>query len=184
MIKQFLIKNLLILHSGNAVNKLFSSFKLAAVPAVGLSISERFIDWGVSNQVFISILVGTLFVDLILGVWKHLKMSTFSFKQMILGFCQKIGIVILFYFLSEALIQIISDADLDSIYVKVALKLMLFIYLAGNSLVNMGIITNGKFPPLYFLKRIDKFNKTGDVRAFNLKNKIDENEDTNTNSPE
>ena len=68
--------------------------------------------------------------------------------------------VIVFYFLSEAFLQIISDAELDSVYVKVFLKFLLFIWPAGNALVNMGIITNGKFPPLAFLKKILKFNET------------------------
>jgi len=181
MIKTFIIKNLLILHSGNAGGKLLSTLKLAAVPAAGLSVAEKISGWYIDSQVYIQILLWTLIADLALGVWKHLNLSTFSFKKMIWGFTQKMFFVIVFYFLSEAFLQIISDAELDSVYVKVFLKFLLFIWPAGNALVNMGIITNGKFPPLAFLKKIHKFNETLDYN--DLKINKDE-KDTNIDNPE
>lgn len=184
MLKKFLITNLLILHSGTAGNKLWAAVKLSAVPAVGLSVSERFIGWYLESYVFIYMLGFALIADLIAGIIKHMKFHTFSPKKMIAGFAQKIGMVILVYFLTEAFIQIISDADLDSIYFKVATKIMIFIYPAGNALVNIGIITDGKFPPLAFLKKFEKFNKTLDISDLNLKSKKDESEDININTPE
>lgn len=182
MIKQFLINNLLVIHSGSAANKLYSAFKLATVPAVGFSVSERMLGWYFESYVFIWMLCFAIIADLIAGIWKHLKNGSFSPKMMIMGFCQKIGLVILVYFLTEAFIQIIADADLDSVYFKVASKLMIFIYPAGNALVNVGIITNGKFPPLGFLKKFEKFNRTLDVNVF--KQKQDESENSNTDSSE
>lgn len=181
MLKQFFIQNLLNLHSGTAGAKIVSAFKLTAVPAVGLTIAEKISGWYIDSKSFIQIIILTLFADLFLGIWKHWKLSTFSFKKMILGFAQKLFIVIVFYFLSEAFLQIIADADLDSIYVKVFLKFLLFIWLAGNALVNMGILTNGKFPPLAFLKKIQKFNETLDYN--DLKIKKDE-KDLPADSPE
>jgi hypothetical protein len=181
MLKQFIIKNLINLHSGSAGGKIFSALKLAAVPAVGLTITEKLSGWYIDSQSFIQIIIGTIFADLFLGVWKHWILSTFSFKKMLLGFIQKLFIVIVFYFLSEAFMQIISDAELDSIYVKVFLKFLLFIWLAGNALVNMGIITNGKFPPLAFLKKIQKFNESLDYK--DLKINKDE-KDINTDNTE
>lgn len=181
--KEFLIKNLISIHSGGLGGKLWSSMKLAVVPAVGITTFEKITGWYIDSQTFIQLLVGTLFVDLILGVWKHWKLNTFSFKRMLSGFAEKIGLTVFFYFLSETLIQIIADADLDSVYVKVPLKLIMFFWIAGNALVNMGIITNGKFPPLAFLKRIEKFNKTLDMSAFNL-NQISDEKDTISNNSE
>ncbi|ALR29775.1 hypothetical protein ATE47_04220 [Chryseobacterium sp. IHB B 17019] len=183
MIKQFIIKNLISIHSGGLGGKIWSSIQLAAIPAVGVTITEKLIGWYIDSQIFIIILVGMLFVDLILGVWKHWKLHTFSFKRMIKGFMEKVGLLILFYFISEALIQIIADADLDSVYVKVPLKLIMFFYLAGNALVNMGIISNGKIPPLALLSRIEKFNKTLNIEDLNLKNNKDE-KDIDSNNPE
>lgn len=172
MIKDFLIKNLISIHSAGVGGKIWSSIQLAALPAAGLTITEKFSGWYIDSQSFIQILIGTLFADLAMGVWKHWKMNTFSFKNMIYGLTQKMFFVIVFYFLSEAFLQIIADADLDSIYTKVFLRFLLFIWPAGNALVNMGIVTNGKFPPLAFLKRIHKFNETLDYN--DLKTKKDE----------
>nr|DAG72880.1 MAG TPA: holin [Caudoviricetes sp.] len=181
MIKEFIIKNLIAIHSGDMAGRIWGSLKLAVVPAAGLSLSEKVIGWYIESYVFIWMLGFALIADLIIGIWKHAKNNTFSPKMMILGFCQKIGLVILVYFLTEAFIQIIADADLDSVYFKVATKLMIFIYPAGNALVNVGIITNGKFPPLGFLKKFEKFNKTLDVNVF--KQKEDE-KDINSDTPE
>ncbi|KUJ56457.1 hypothetical protein [Chryseobacterium aquaticum] len=177
MIKQFVVKNLLAIHYGGVGSKIWSSFQLAAIPAIGLTISERLTGWYIDSQTFIQIMIGLLFVDLILGIWKHWKASTFSFKNMILGFMKKTSLFIFFYFISEALIQILSDADLDGVYVKLPLKLIMFIYLGGNALVNMGIISNGKIPPEILLKRIAKFNKTLNINDLNLKE-----DETNNNS--
>ncbi|WP_223560193.1 phage holin family protein [Chryseobacterium lathyri] len=181
MIKEFIIKNLLSIHSGGLGGKIWASLQLAAVPAVGFTISERLSGWYIESYVFIWMLGFALIADLIIGIWKHMKSGSFSPKMMIMGFCQKIGLVILVYFLTEAFIQIIADADLDSVYFKVATKLMIFIYPAGNALVNVGIITNGKFPPLGFLTKFEKFNKTLDVNVF--KQKQDE-KDIDSNTPE
>lgn len=174
MIKQFIIKNLLSIHSGGVGGKIWASFQLAALPAAGFTISERLTGWYVESYIFIWVLGFALIADLIAGIWKHAKNNSFSPKKMILGFCQKIGLVILVYFLTEAFIQIIADADLDSIYFKVATKTMIFIYPAGNALVNVGIITDGKFPPLAFLRKFEKFNKTLDIKDLNIKTPCDE----------
>lgn len=179
--KQFIINNLISIHSGGIGGKLWSSFQLAMVPAVGLTVSERITGWYLESYVFIWVLGFAIIADLIAGIWKHMKLNSFSPKKMILGFCQKIGMVILVYFLTEAFIQIISDADLDSIYFKVATKIMIFVYPAGNALVNIGIITDGKFPPLAFLKKFEKFNKTLNINDLNLKN---DETDNNSNSSE
>lgn len=182
--KEFISNNLMTIHSGGIGGKVWASFQLAAIPAVGLSISEKLTGWYMDSQMFIIILIALLFADLFLGIWKHWKLRTFSFKKMLYGFCEKIAMTIVFYFLSEVIIQIISDAKLDSIYVKVAFKLMMYLYLGGNALVNMGIISNGKIPPLFFLKRIAKFNQTGDLNLFNFKEKQDETKSTDSNTPE
>ncbi|AZA73582.1 hypothetical protein [Chryseobacterium indoltheticum] len=170
MIKQFIINNLLAIHSSGVGGKMWSSLQLALVPAVGLTISERITGWYLESYVFIFILGFAIIADLVAGVWKHMKFNTFSPKKMMIGFSQKIGLVILVYFLTEAFIQIIADAELDSIYFKVASKIMIFIYPAGNALVNIGIITDGKFPPLAFLRKFEKFNKTLNINDLNLKN--------------
>lgn len=180
----FIVNNLLSIHSGSVASKVSATFKLAVVPAVGLTISERFTGWYFESQMFIVLLTTALFFDLGVGIAKHLKQHTFSFKSLLTGFMTKLGIVIVGYFLTEAFIQILSDADLDSVYFKVATKLMLFIYPAGNTFVNLGILSNGKFPSEGFMKRFDKFNKTFDVMVFKQKEKENETENTDNNPAE
>lgn len=175
----FIVNNLISIHSGPTYSKIFSALKLAAVPAVGLSISERFAGWYVDAQFFIILLTGGLLGDLIIGIIKHLKLHSFSFKKMLLGFTLKMAIITIAYFFTEAILQIISEGEMDSIYFKVISKLAIFLFPAGNAAINMGIITNGKFPPLGFLMKFEKFNKTLDVNIFKQKENESENTDNN-----
>lgn len=168
--KQFIITNLLLIHSGNYHEKFLAIFKLALVPAAGISVMEKLSTWYIHNHFFIILLIGGLLGDLVMGIWKHLKKRTFSFKKLITGFIEKAGIIVVAYFLCESLIQIISDAELGTIYFKFVSKIMLFIFPAGNAFVNMGIVTDGKFPPLGFLKRFEKFNNDLDPTAFKFDN--------------
>lgn len=163
-------------------SKILSALKLAMVPAVGLSISERITGWYLERETYIIILAFSLIADLILGVWKHLELHSFSFEKMLFGFTKKLAFSIVFYFFSEALLQILHDAKFDSPAVTGFLRFLLFAWPAGNVMVNMGILTGGKFPPLFVLNRIAKFNKTGDLK--DLKNITNETENTDNNPAE
>lgn len=163
MIKEFVIKNLLSIHYGDVSDKVWSTVQLAAAPVIGVTFGEKILGWYIDSQMTIVVMIGLLLADLFLGAWKHWKLSTFSFGEMFKGFLTKAVLVVVFYLIKEALIQILSDAELDSVYVKVPLNLIIFIYLGGNALVNMGIISNGKIPPAILLKRMAKFNTTLNV---------------------
>lgn len=179
--KKFLITNLLAIHSGNYNEKFLAIFKLAMVPAAGISVMEKFSNWYIDNHIFIVLLIGGLLGDLVMGIWKHLKKHTFSFKKMMTGFIEKAGIIVVAYFLCESLIQIISDAELGTIYFKFVSKIMLFVFPAGNAFVNMGIVTDGKFPPLGLLKRFEKFNRDLDLSAFKFDNPNTQKDEENNN---
>ncbi|WP_223559587.1 hypothetical protein [Chryseobacterium lathyri] len=180
--KEFIIKNLISIHSGGVGGKIWASLKLAAVPAAGWSISERITGWYLERETYIIILAFSLIADLILGVWKHLENHSFSFEKMLLGFTKKLAFSIVFYFFSEAFLQILEDSGYESLAITGFLRFLLFAWPAGNVMVNMGILTGGKFPPLFVLNRIAKFNKTGDLKE--LKNITNETENTNNNPSE
>ena len=168
--KEIILKNALLIHSGTISQKFLAVFNLAAFPAVGFSLVETFSKWYLDNHVIVFLIVGAIICDLFIGVWKHLKLHTFSPKKMLTGFCEKAFIILIGYFLSESLVQILSDADFGTIYIKIVSRLMIFTYPAMNAFVNMGIITNGKFPPLGLIQRFEKFNKHLDPTAFKFNN--------------
>ncbi|MDV4026830.1 hypothetical protein CMT52_21145 [Elizabethkingia anophelis] len=177
----YFLTNLIQIHFGATMNeKLFSTFKIVAIPTIGFSLFEKLTGWYIENYIFIILLVGAWIGDLIVGVWKHYKMDSISLKKMLLGFAEKGGIILIAYFIIEAIIQIMSDGDLDSVYFKIFTKILLFSYPAGNIAINMGIITNGKFPPIGFLKKFEKFNSSLDLNVF--KNSQNETENNITDS--
>jgi hypothetical protein len=181
-ITSFIINNLISIHSGPFASKMISALKLAAVPAVGLSISERITGWYLERETYLIILAFSLIADLILGVWKHFENHSFSFERMLLGFTKKLAFSIVFYFFSEAFLQILQDAKFESLAITGFLRILLFAWPAGNVMVNMGILTGGKFPPLFVLNKIAKFNKTGDLKE--LKKITNETENTDHNPAE
>lgn len=177
-----ILTNLIQIQFGTMNEKIFAILKIAVLPTIGISFAEKITGWYFENFVFIALLIGAWIGDLVIGVWKHYKMDSISPKKMIFGFAEKGGIILIAYFIIEAVIQIMSDGDLDSIYFKIFTKILLFSYPAGNIAINMGIITNGKFPPLGFLKKFEKFNNSLDLNVF--KNSEDESKNNPTDNPE
>lgn len=177
-----ILKNILLIHSGTISQKFLAVFNLTALPAVGFSLMETFSKWYLDNHLIVFLIVGAIMCDLFIGIWKHLKLHTFSPKKMLTGFCEKAFIILMGYFLSESLVQILSDADFGTIYIKIVSRLMIFTYPAMNAFVNMGIITNGKFPPIGLTKRFEKFNNHLDLNAFKFKDNPQIKEDENTDN--
>jgi hypothetical protein len=46
---------------------------------------------------------------------------------------------------------------------------MVFLYPAGSAFVNASILTNGKFPPLGWIQKVEKFNSNLDINQFKEK---------------
>lgn len=166
MITQFIIKNILTIHDGNAVQKAAALFKLASVPAVGFSLSERFAGWYFDNQVFMSLVLLTIIIDMILGAWVHWGIKhDFSFRKLFWGFAGKTLVLILGYVLFEMIHQIVEDVEIIATYFKVTLKLVVILYPAGSAMVNMSLITNGRFPPIGWMHRLERFSKDGKIEV-------------------
>lgn len=169
MIKEFIITNLMNIHTGTASQKILGTIKLAAAPAIGISLTERFIGWYIENQIFMSFVFVALSLDHILGSWVHYRKGDFSLKENIYGLFGKTTSVIVGYVLFEMVHQIVKDVDFIAIYFKVLLQLMVLLYPAGSAMGNLSILTNGKFPPVGWMKKLRKFNEEADLETFKTK---------------
>lgn len=159
----------------------FLSIAIAAtVPAFGFSFVERLTGWYIDNEVFLSFVFMAITADLITGVWKHLKKGTFSFKEMTYGLLQKTAVVIMGYVLFEMIHQIVDDVEFIAIYFKVLLQLVVILYPAGSAMDSLSIITDGKFPPIGWMKKKNKFNEDLDLNNFKTRN--DEGNDSNSST--
>lgn len=126
---------------------------------------------------FAQSLIILLFVDLITGVWKHLKLHDFCFRRMYTGFITKFVISMLGMTAFNILGGVRELQDMDGLrgYIILVGKLINIFYVGGSAFNNMFVITGGKFPPVGWMERMKKFQTSLDIK--DLKTKDHENSD-------
>jgi len=165
----FLLKNLIIIHKGTIISKFKSVFILSLI-ASPLGIIENITNWINENGGYIFFVLMAIAIDHILGSAVHLFIKNdFSIKKNLIGLVSKISLVFLVGILFEGFQFIYKKEDLLTQYLTVITRLMVFLYPAGSAFMNCAIITKGKFPPIGWMEKISKFNKTLNIEQ--LKNK-------------
>ena len=178
MILKFLIRNLYYIHAGSSKQIIAALVKLAIAPAVTISITEKLSGWYFENQIYMTLVLFAIFIDWLLGSAVHIKNRDFSWKKNLTGVFAKTGYVIIGYILFEMIHQIVNDVEFIASYFKVLLQLIVILYPAGSAMGNLSVLTGGKFPPIGFMKKLDKFQEDVDLK--NFKTKPDETDINNT----
>lgn len=164
------------MHFGAIQIKFLTTMTLTAVPALGLTLLEKLTSWYITNQVFMTFVFIALTIDHILGTYVHWSIKRdFSLKKNFQGLLQKGFSVVAGYVLLEMIHQIVKDVDFIAIYFKVLVQLMVLLYPSGSAMVNLSLITKGKFPPIGWMNKLEKFNTDMDLETFKTTKK-DENE--------
>lgn len=183
IIYDYIIRNLNTMHYGAMHSKFLAVFSLSAPPAFGLTLLEKLTSWYVNNQIFMTFVFLALVIDHILGTYIHLKIKKdFTLKKNLDGLLRKGFSVVAGYVLFEMVHQIVKDVDFIATYFKVLLQLMVMLYPVGSAMSNLSLITNGKFPPIGWMKKLEKFNESADIETFKTKN--NETEEFNNNPTE
>ncbi|TSE05261.1 hypothetical protein [Aquimarina algiphila] len=167
IIKKFIYKNLLSIHSGTVLAKVKSTFYLSLITSPFGFLGEKIMEWFSINFVYVLFVMGAIIVDHILGSYIHAFVKRdFSMKENIKGFVLKCLLVIAVGYLIEGFKHILGGGNFITDYFSVISRLMVFVYPAGSALMNCSIITNGKFPPTSWISKITKFNKDMNLDAF------------------
>lgn len=156
--------------------------------AVILAIPASIVGWFLSlielnvlaDTRFAESLMLLLIIDLVTGIWKHLKKKDFCWKRMYTGFLQKLVISFLGMTAFNVLGNVRELSELEGLraYLILCGKLVNVFYVGGSAFNNMFIITGGKFPPVGWMERMKNFNRTADISALN---KPHESNDTDNN---
>jgi hypothetical protein len=97
-IAKFTLNNLQKLHSGVGVHKIYAAFKIAAFPAIFMTIFEGLSKWYIVNQWFMIFVFYAIVIDHILGSIVHAFVKKdFTFKKNGIGFLAKVGFCITGY---------------------------------------------------------------------------------------
>lgn len=137
--------------------KIFQSFEGASVLATAALLLKPLKDMVYNELSFFSILTMAIIIDLIIGGLKYWKINMFSFSQLVVGLIIKVtvafgGITLFLAFKS-------LDPGIAAEWFALVAKFTVLLYPAGSAFTNMYILTNGRFPPIGLMKRLDSFDK-------------------------
>lgn len=121
--------------------------------------------WFEKNEQFANFLVIALFLNMVIGVWVHLKMNTFSFENFLKKNTTMIFACVSTYATLELLRYTAGDNVMSEIF-KITIQIMTLLFPISKFVKNMYIITNGDFPPEFFIKRLYNFEKEGNLNDF------------------
>lgn len=178
-ISRFFLQNLNQIHSGVGVEKIFAAFKIAALPAVFMTIVEGLSKWYIVNQWFMIFVFYAIVIDHILGSIVHAFVKRdFTLKKNGIGLLIKVSFCITGYSLFVMIPEILKGVPFLPEYLTMLIQFIVFIWPAGSAMGNMSILTNGKFPPIGWMRKLDRFSENLDITEF--KPKADENTTNNS----
>ena len=121
--------------------------------------------WFADNQQFGTFMCVALVMNMIAGVWLHLKKGTFHFRSFLLGTLEMVAVVIVVYIMLEMLRYTAGDNFAGEIF-RVLIQITTLLYPTSKVLKNIHIITKGKYPPRFIMHRLYNFEKNGDLNEF------------------
>ena len=174
----FILKNILAVHEGTAIVK-FKSLLILSMPLATTVLINPISLWVDQNIAYIGFVLVAIAIDHLLGSAVHIFIKKdFTFKKNIIGLAIKLSLVLSVGILFEGfqflypdktpLIQVVMD------YLLAITRIMVFLYPASSAFVNSSILTSGKFPPLGWIQKVERFNKSMDIKNF----KDEESEDS------
>lgn len=176
---RFVLKNLNTIHNGIGLERIFATVKIAAVPALLMTIIEGLSKWYIVNQWFMIFVFYAIAIDHILGSIVHAFVKKdFTFKKNAMGFVMKISFCIAGYSLFVMIHEIFKGIPFIADYFKILIQFIVFIWPAGSAMGNMSILTGGKFPPIGWMKKLERFQENADINEFKF-TKDENNTDNN-----
>ncbi|MCY0967902.1 hypothetical protein [Chryseobacterium wangxinyae] len=169
---RFILKNLNTIHAGVGFEKIFASIKIAVIPALFMSIVEGLSKWYIVNQWFMIFVFYAIIIDHVLGSIVHAFIKKdFTLKKNGIGLLIKISFCITGYSLFVMIPEILKGVPFLPEYLTMLIQLIVFIWPAGSAMGNMSILTGGRFPPIGWMKKIERFQENADITEFkNIKN--------------
>lgn len=126
--------------------------------------------WFDNNEVFFRAIIFSLFANVIMGAWYHYKNGTFRWNEFFIKNIKMWVIILMVYPLLESFAAIAGENYVGQGF-KIIMQISTLLYPASKVLKNSFIISNGTLPPEFMMKALYNFEKSGDLRHFNFKDK-------------
>lgn len=121
--------------------------------------------WFSENKQFGQFMCIALFINMGVGIAFHVKNKSFSWG----GFFARNGIMILtvsvVYIMLEMLRYTAGNNVVGELF-KITIQITTLLYPTSKVFKNVYIMSNGKYPPEFIMKKLYDFEKNGDLKAF------------------
>lgn len=118
--------------------------------------------WFMQNTVFMSMVLGAVVINMIVGGVYHKINRTFSWWDFVKGNIKMFLGVFALYFLLE-LLRAAAGSTIGDI-LKAVVQTSTLLWPISKSLKNLYIIFDKKFPPAFIMEKLYRFEKTGDIK--------------------
>lgn len=166
----FFIRTLNLLHVGEFKTQIQScivlSLPVSAIPVL----TDTLHQWKENNLIYVLGVLACIAFDHALGSYVHWKIKRdFSLKENAKGLILKISLCGISIVMFDIIGSIVKEVSLVYDYLNIVTKLVVILYPAGSAFMNMSEISNGKFPPKAWLRKIKNFNTNLDLSNFKEK---------------
>lgn len=118
--------------------------------------------WFTENQQFGTFMCIALVINMGVGAWVHVRNKTFCFKDFFKKNFEMCIVVIIGYVMLEMLRYTAGDNVAGELF-RVSIQVMTLLYPTSKVLKNIFIISNGRYPPEFIMKKLYNFEKNGDL---------------------
>lgn len=135
-------------------------------------------DFLIPEKYFFQTVIFLCLADVGMGILKSIKLRRFSMLILVVGLATKLGVSYVVVQIFQALSspqEFINSPDARNYFV-LTWKLLVMFYPALSAFNNIFYVSNKKFPPLWWMMRMQNFNKDGDIEKLIGKKNQDEKE--------
>lgn len=122
-------------------------------------------DFLIPEKYFFETVIFLCLADVGMGILKSIKLRRFSMLVLVVGLATKLGVSYVVVQIFQALSspqEFINSPDARNYFV-LTWKLLVMFYPALSAFNNIFYVSNKKFPPLWWMMRMQNFNKDGDI---------------------
>lgn len=122
-------------------------------------------DFLIPEKYFFQTVIFLCLADAGMGILKSIKLRRFSMLLLVVGLASKLGVSYVVVQIFQALSspqEFINSPDARNYFV-LTWKLLVMFYPALSAFNNIFYVSNKKFPPLWWMMRMQNFNKDGDI---------------------
>lgn len=134
--------------------------------------------WFHDNKQFGTFICTALIINMIVGAIMHFKNRTFKLKLFIWRNIEMAFVIITVYMMLEMLRYTAGDNIAGDVF-RILIQTMTLLYPTSKVFKNIFILTKGKYPPEFLMKKLYSFEKSGDLGNLFSGNNSQSNEEIN-----